>query len=625
MTAPATASPTSPSTRTGTARPAPDDPATIRVRRVGHGVFAQSLGYWPHVRRDFLAGLLCILPASGLELLGLLIIRRAVDGIMDATMATGEVALWAGLVMATALAKGAAKYGMRWWITGASRVFERRYRQDLFDHLLTLHPHDLRRLRTGDIMSRSVSDIEAVRMLLGPAVMYNAQALVVLPLALGTMFWIDASLAAALLLPFAALALVVKVAARPTQKWSHIGQERLAELSTVAQENFSGIRVVKAFATEAFSASVFHRMGASFLEANVKLATIRGLTSATISIVKDLGMLAILLIGGWHLVEGRLSLGDFLLFTMMLNWALWPLIAVGWMLGMYQRAVAGARRLDEVFAISPSVADTGGGAAPGATPDDPAPCADPVRGELEVRGLSWDWDGRAALRDVCFHVPAGTVLGITGRTGSGKSTLVALLTRQVEPPPGSVLLDGRDLRSFPLSRLRRAMGVVPQDTFLFSETIRGNIGFARDDLDAETIREMARAAHLDADVEGFPRGYDEMLGERGVILSGGQRQRTAIARALAADPPVLVLDDCLSAVDSMTEQAILRGLREKLAGRTAVVVSHRVAALSLADRIVVLDEGRVAEEGTHAQLVARGGLYAEIHERQRLEEEIEAT
>lgn len=605
------------------ASPVPE-PARRAPAPVGRGVFARAYGYWPEVRGDFIKGLLCILPATAIELWTLYIIRDAINRMSEferGTLTDAQVADWwwreilvaALIVLGISIVKGAFKYGMRWWVTGASRQFERLFRQDLFDHLTTLTPHDLRGVRTGDIMSRSVSDIEALRMMLGPAVMYTASALVVLPTALIAMGLIDPVLTAALVVPFAGLALVVKVSAGPTQRWSHVAQVRTADLSTTAQESFSGIRVVKAFVSEAFSASIFRRMGQAFLEVNVKLAMIRGVTGATIAIVRDLAMLAIVLLGGWHIVEGRLSMGDFLLFYGMIQWALWPLIAIGWMLGMYHRARAGAVRLDELFELQPSITDADAGPPPSAT-----------RGELEVRHLSWTWDSIPALVDVSFRVPAGTTLGITGRTGSGKSTLVQLLSRQVEPPAGTVLIDGRDVRTLPLTWLRRSLGVVPQDAFLFSETIRENIGFSRDELDLETVRAMARTAHVDADIEGFPMGYDQVLGERGVTLSGGQRQRTAIARTLAADPPILVLDDCLSAVDSLTEQAILRGLRETLRHRTAIVVSHRVASLALADRIVVLDEGRVAEEGTHDQLVARGGLYAEIHQRQRLEQEIEA-
>jgi ATP-binding cassette subfamily B multidrug efflux pump len=577
------------------------------------GPFARALSYFPRVRKHWLKGMLCIIPSSGLEFALPLIVAHVVDSVRAGTMGFGSVTLWTGFAMLIVLAKGAAKYGMRLWVTGASRDFERIYRQEFFEHLLRLTPRDLSHIRTGDIMSRSTADIEAVRMMLGPGLMYVSQAAIIVPAALVVMAWIDLTLMLAMLVPFVGLAVVIRIASGPTQRWSQVTQERIADLSTVAQENFSGVRVVKAFATEAMSGHGFRQMGTALLESNMRLATIRGVTSAGITAIKDAGALVILLVGGWHVVHGTLTEGNLLLFLMILSVALWPLIAIGWMLGMYHRAKSGAQRLEEIFTILPSVAE-----AP-----EPVHLAS-LRGELEVRDLSFAWGEQAVLEKISFRVPAGGTLGITGRTGCGKTTLVMLMARLVEPPPGTVFLDGHDVRELAIDDLRRLLGVVPQDTFLFSETIGENIAFAGDDVSPERITAMAKVAQVDEDIRNFPDGYDEMLGERGVTLSGGQRQRTAIARSLAAHSQVLILDDCLSAVDSVTEQAILRGLRETLAERTAIIVSHRVSALSLADHILVLDQGRIVEEGDHQRLVARGGLYAGIEEKQRIEAEIEA-
>ena len=500
---------------------------------------------------------------------------------------------------------------MRWHLVGASRQFERDLRQDLFQRFLLQPPSYFARASTGDLVSRMTADVEAVRMTVGPGSMYVANTITVLPVALFLMAREDPTLTAWVLAPMVALAAVFARLGPAMERASTATQEAIGKVSGEAAESFTGIRVLKLFTRERAQLARMDEFGRDYLEAQLQMARVRGKTVGLLQIAKDLGLLVILGVGALHVVSGDLSVGGFFLFNGLLVRCFWPLVALGWMVSMLHRGAAAMRRIGEVLDAEPVLA----------TPARPVEV--PKSTDLEWQDVTVRFGDLLALDRVSLRVPAGKTLGITGRTGAGKSVLASLVPRLLDVDEGSVRIGGVDVREWPLDRLRATVAMVPQDAFLFSETLRENVRFAAPQGEEEALQRALHTAALDQDLAQLPDALDTLVGERGVTLSGGQRQRATLARSVLEDAPVLILDDTLSAVDAATEHEILRRLRTALRGRTALVISHRVAALRNLDSIVVLDGGRVVEQGTHAELLGRRGHYYELERRQRLEQELE--
>jgi len=558
-------------------------------------------------------GLACVALADLIALTQPQVLRHAVDDLYRGVTA-GKLGGYALVLFFIAIVSGLFKYAMRQAVIGVSRHAEYDLRNDLFAHLERLPLAWFQRERTGDLMSRATNDLAAVRMMLGPGLMYFVNTVVTALASLGFMLAISPRLTALALLPLPLISLTVWFFGdRIHHRFEQI-QAYFSSLSARAQENLAGVRVVRAFAREQRELDDFRELNQGYLERNLQLIQTSGLFYPTLGFLSGLAALLVLYLGGREVVAGRITLGQFVAFTVYIGMLNWPMVALGWVINIFQRGLASWGRIVDVLDVPPVAAEGGAGMVPAA-------------GGIEVRHLTFTYPGaeQPALRDVSFRVPAGRSVALVGRTGSGKSTLLALLARAFEPPRGTVFLDGVDVLDLGLHTLRERLAVAPQDTFLFSTTVAANIAYGVPREDRAEVERAARVAHLDGDVGAFPAGYDTLVGERGITLSGGQRQRVAIARAVLRDAPVLVLDDCLSSVDTHTEEAVLHGLRGASAGRTTVIVSHRVSTVRDADEIVVLEDGAVAERGAHEELLALGGLYAALHRRQQLEEELEAS
>ncbi|HXE80860.1 MAG TPA: ABC transporter ATP-binding protein [Vicinamibacterales bacterium] len=574
---------------------------------------------WPYLFRyrvGVVQGLACIVAATAIQVASPWVLKLAVDDLTE-SVTRQKLIHYALLLLGLTSVGGIFRFAMRRIIIGISRHIEYDLRNAFFAHLQRFPPAFFQANRTGDFMSRATNDLNAVRMMVGPSVMYSASTVLTFIVALALMGSIDLRLMLVALTPLPIVSVAVFFFGRAIHRRFERIQAQLSDISAVVQEALSGVRVVRAYGQERAELERFRRANEEYLERNRGLIRLQGLFFPTLTFLLGLGALLVLWQGSQAVINGRITVGELVAFNAYLMMLSWPMIAFGWVTNMMQRGLASWRRMLEIFDQQPAIVDGDRQVAPAS-----------FEGRIEFRNLTFAYNGAPVLDGVSIDVPAGRTVAIVGATGSGKSTLLNLLPRLLDPPPGTVFVDGIDIRELPLSTLRSLIGFVPQEPFLFSDTLAANVAFAPEVASRPTddrlrvVKEAAAVARLDKDVKEFPAGYDTMVGERGITLSGGQKQRTALARAIAMQPRILVLDDALSAVDAYTEEEILTRLRDVMRGRTSLIVSHRISTIRDADEIVVLDQGRIVERGHHDALIAKGGLYAELHRQQMLEEEL---
>ncbi len=587
------------------------------------------LPYLKRYRWGFVAGVFCIFFSNGAWILLPQVIRHAIDD-LNTGVTSAKLLHFAWQMLEVAAVRGVFLFLTRWIVIGISRDIEFDLRNDLFAHLETLSYSYYQRTRTGDIMARMTNDLNAVRMLLGPAIMYSANTLVFTAGALSFMVLISPKLTFYAFLPLPLVSIVIQHFGRRIHERFERIQAMFSDISARAQENFSGARVIRAYVQEEAEIASFESANQEYVTRSLKLVRLMGMLWPTLELMLGLAMVLVLWIGGREVLHGQttvvlvsylktkttlllpgsVTVGDFAAFNIYMLQLTFPVIALGWVVNIFQRGTASLIRLNEILHEQAEIKDG------------PEAADLLVEGEIEFRGLNFAYDGKPVLHDLNLRIPAGSSMAIVGPTGSGKTTLVSLIPRIYDAAPGMVLVDGRPIREFSLESLRKSVGFVPQETFLFSDRIRENIALGVASASDQQIHEAAEAANIAQDIESFPEQYQTMVGERGITLSGGQKQRAAIARALIRNPRILILDDALSSVDTHTEDKILNHLREVMQGRTTIFISHRVSTVRNADRIAVLHDGRIVESGTHDELLALNGYYSDLYNKQLLEEEL---
>jgi ATP-binding cassette, subfamily B, multidrug efflux pump len=568
---------------------------------------------YPHLRRHrirLLFGFISIVLTNAFLMMGPKVMGEAVNSLSEA-VTRSTLLYFAGVLIGLTLAEGIFRFSSRWLFIGVSRNIEYALRGELFARLEALPLAFYHKNKTGELMSRATNDLSNVRMLLGPGIMYSMNTIITATFAVAFMLSISWELTLLSLIPLPIVSIAVRHFGRKINVLTEESQERLASLSARVQESMAGARVVKAFVREEHEIEAFRRLNDSLVQKNYQLIAVTSGFYPMMQTVIGLAVVCVLWFGGRQVMNGSIRLGDFVAFIFYLGTLTWPMIALGWVVNLLERGRASMQRLNYIFDAPQEIADR-----------EDRVSKLPVEGAIEFRNLSFAYDNTPVLRNVSLKITRGKTVAIVGATGSGKSSLVQLIPRLYVSPPGTVFVDGVPIEDIPLETLRRAIGFIPQDTFLFGETIRENIAFGVENATDEEVERAARISNIHTDIEQFPKGFDTLVGERGITLSGGQKQRTAISRAIIRDPRILILDDALSSVDTFTEEQILHDLKDVMGGRTSILISHRVSTVKDADEIVVLDHGEIVERGSHEQLLLLGGYYAALHRKQLLEEEL---